>query len=317
MSEQANTVFHHLKKQLHKVIVGQDRVLDEILIALMAGGHVLLEGVPGTAKTLLAKTLAYTLNLKFSRIQFTPDLMPADVIGTNIYHMNTGGFSLHRGPIFSEVVLADEINRTPPKTQSALLEAMGERQVTIDGTSHVLPLPFFVIATQNPIEHEGTYPLPEAQLDRFLMKSVVDYPKMDEELEVIRRWHEGFNPLALAEAEVESIDDPTVISECMNQVRGTGIEEGVQRYIVEIVRQTREAPTLQWGASPRAAVDLLIASKAAAVSRGRAYVTPDEVKEMAKPVLRHRVILRPEAEMERLDADRAIETILAKVQVPR
>ncbi|MBI4470707.1 MAG: MoxR family ATPase [Acidobacteria bacterium] len=317
MPEKTRALFEQLKVQLHKVIVGQDQVLDEMLVTLLAGGHLLLEGVPGIAKTLMVKALAQILNLKFSRIQATPDMMPADIVGTSVYQMNTGSFSLHRGPVFADLVLADEINRTPPKTQSALLEAMEERQVTIDGFSHALPVLFMVIATQNPIEHEGTYPLPEAQLDRFLMKSVMAYPSLEEELEIVSRWDKGFNPHALMEAGLTPVADASVITGARREIRDTTVEASVQRYLVDIVRRTREFRTLQWGASPRAAVSLLLAAKSAAATRGQTYVTPDDVRDMAKPVLRHRIILRPEAELEGLDADRSIDAVLAGAPVPR
>jgi MoxR-like ATPase len=317
MSDYVNRITEHIRSELHKVIVGQDHVIDQILVALLAEGNVLIEGVPGIAKTLLVKVLARILGLRFTRIQFTPDLMPADVTGTNVFNLSTGTFSLRHGPVFTHLLLADEINRTPPKTQAALLEAMEERQVTIDGVSHALPPLFMVFATQNPIEYEGTYPLPEAQLDRFLLKILITYPSAEEEQEVVARWHAGFNSLHLDEIAFNTLEGEKEIRECRQHGRAVTVEEGVQRYLVNIVRRTRETISMAWGASPRAAVALLLSSKALAAVRGRTFVLPDDVKEIAKPVLRHRIILRPEAEIDGLSADDAIEEILASVEVPR
>jgi len=317
MAEYVHRIAEHIRGELHKVIVGQDHVIDHILVALLAEGNVLIEGVPGIAKTLLVKVLARILGCRFTRIQFTPDLMPADVTGTNVFNLSTGTFSLRHGPVFTHLLLADEINRTPPKTQAALLEAMEERQVTIDGVSHALPPMFMVFATQNPIEYEGTYPLPEAQLDRFLLKILITYPSAEEEQEVVARWHAGFNTLHLDEIAFNTLEGEKEIRECRQHGRAVTVEDGVQRYIVNVVRRTRETISIAWGASPRAAVALLLSSKALAAVRGRSFVLPDDVKEIAKPVLRHRIILRPEAEIDGLSADDAIEEILASVEVPR
>jgi MoxR-like ATPase len=317
MAELVNQTAEHIRGELHKVIVGQDEVLDHILVALLAEGNVLIEGVPGIAKTLMVRVLARVLGLQFARIQFTPDLMPADVTGTNVFNLASGTFSLRQGPVFTDLLLADEINRTPPKTQAALLEAMEERQVTIDGVSHLLPSLFMVFATQNPIEYEGTYPLPEAQLDRFLLKILIHYPSAEEEQEVVARWHAGFHALHLDEVAFNRLDGETQIRQCRQHVRAVTVQEGVQRYIVNVVRRTRETISIAWGASPRATVALLLSSKALAALRGRSFVIPDDVKDMAKPVLRHRLVLRPEAEIDGLSTDDALEDILAGIEVPR
>jgi len=306
-----------LKREIGRAIVGQDAVIEQVLIAMLTEGHALLEGVPGTAKTLLVKVLARAVGAQFGRIQFTPDLMPADVTGTNIFNMATSTFSLRHGPIFTDLLLADEINRTPPKTQAALLEAMEERQVTIDGEAHQLSPLFTVLATQNPIEYEGTYPLPEAQLDRFILKIIVDYPSSDEEFQVVSNWNSGFNTRRLEDLGIQPLDDPAAVLTSRSQVRGVTVEEGVARYIVSIVRATREAINVSWGASPRAAVALLLCSKALAAIRGRSFVTPDDVKEIAKPVLRHRVVLRSEAEIEGASPDQVLDEIIAGIDVPR
>jgi MoxR-like ATPase len=306
-----------LKREIGKAIVGQDAVIEQVLIAMLTEGHALLEGVPGTAKTLLVKVLARAVGAQFGRIQFTPDLMPADVTGTNIFNMATSTFSLRHGPIFTDLLLADEINRTPPKTQAALLEAMEERQVTIDGEAHQLSPLFTVLATQNPIEYEGTYPLPEAQLDRFILKIIVDYPSSDEEFQVVSNWNAGFNTRRLEDLGIQPLDDPASVLASRSQVRAVTVEEGVARYIVSVVRATREAINVSWGASPRAAVALLLCSKALAAIRGRSFVTPDDVKEIAKPVLRHRVVLRSEAEIEGASPDQVLDEIIAGIDVPR
>jgi MoxR-like ATPase len=306
-----------LKSEVAKVIVGQDLVIEQVLIALLTEGHALIEGVPGTAKTLLVKVLARAIGAEFGRIQFTPDLMPADVTGTNIFNMSTSTFTLRRGPIFTDLLLADEINRTPPKTQAALLEAMEERQVTIDGEAHKLSPLFTVLATQNPIEYEGTYPLPEAQLDRFMLKIIVDYPKADEELQVVANWNAGFNARRLEDVDIHPIPDAAAMLNCRSRVRGVTVEEGVRRYIVSIIRGTRSAVNVSWGASPRAAVALLLCSKALAAIRQRNFVTPDDVKEIAKPVLRHRIVLRSEAEIEGTLPDQVLDEVIAGIEVPR
>jgi MoxR-like ATPase len=317
LPEYVSSIVEHLKGEVRKAIVGQDQVIEQILIALLTEGHALIEGVPGTAKTLMVKVLARAIGAGFSRIQFTPDLMPADVTGTNIFNMSTSTFTLRHGPLFTDLLLADEINRTPPKTQAALLEAMEERQVTIDGELHKLSPMFTVFATQNPIEYEGTYPLPEAQLDRFTLKILVDYPSEAEELKVVSNWNEGFNARRLEDINVMPVQDSAAILECRSRIRRLTVEEGIQRYIVSIIRGTRSALNISWGASPRAAVALLLSSKALAAMRGRTFVTPDDVKEMARPVLRHRIVLRSEAEIEGTSPDQVLDEVIAGIEVPR
>ena len=304
-----------IRTELSKVIVGQDAIVDNVLISLLAGGHLLLEGVPGLAKTLLVKTLARALNVAFKRIQFTPDLMPSDVIGTNVFNIKDSSFILRRGPIFTGLLLADEINRTPPKTQAALLEAMQERQVTIDGEKHALPEVFMVCATQNPIEYEGTYPLPEAQLDRFLLKAVMSYPTAEQEVEILRR-----PPLDLAgrdDVDISVVAGPQEIMQMRAQVHAVRVEEKIFSYVAEICRASRESPQVLLGASPRAAQGLLLCSRVSAALYGRDFITPDDVKFVATPVLRHRLILKPDAEIEGLTPDQAVASIVSKVQVPR
>jgi MoxR-like ATPase len=317
LDQYVNTLVEHIRNEVRKVIVGQDQVIEQVLIVLLTEGHALIEGVPGTAKTLLVKTLARILGAHFGRIQFTPDLMPADVTGTNIFNMATSTFTLRYGPIFTDLLLADEINRTPPKTQAALLEAMEERQVTIDGEVHKLSPMFTVLATQNPIEYEGTYPLPEAQLDRFMLKILVSYPDEATETQVVANWNAGFNARRLDDILLNPIQDPALMLHCRSQVRNIIVEEGIQRYIVAIVRGTRSALNISWGASPRACVALLLCSKALAAIRGRTFVTPDDVKDIAKPVLRHRIVLRSEAEIEGASADEVLDEVIAGMEVPR
>jgi MoxR-like ATPase len=317
LSYSVGNIVEHLKAEVRKAIVGQDAVIEQVLVALLTEGHALIEGVPGTAKTLIVKVLARAIGAHFGRIQFTPDLMPADVTGTNIFNMATSTFTLRHGPLFTDLLLADEINRTPPKTQAALLEAMEERQVTIDGEAHKLSPMFTVLATQNPIEYEGTYPLPEAQLDRFMLKILVSYPSADEELRVVSNWNAGFNSRRLEDIAIRPISDPAEVLECRAQVRGVTVEEGIQRYIVSIIRATRGALNISWGASPRASVALLLCSKALAAIRNRSFVTPDDVKEISKPVLRHRIVLRSEAEIEGATPDQALDEVIAGVEVPR
>ena len=317
MPNYVSGIVENLKSEVRKAIVGQDQVIEQVLIALLTEGHALIEGVPGTAKTLLVKVLARAIGAHFGRIQFTPDLMPADVTGTNIFNMATSTFMLRHGPIFTDLLLADEINRTPPKTQAALLEAMEERQVTIDGEVHKLSPLFTVLATQNPIEYEGTYPLPEAQLDRFMLKILVSYPSEEEERQVISNWDAGFNARRLEDLGIKPIEDAAAIMECRKQVRQITVEEGIQRYIVSVVRATRRAINISWGASPRAAVALLLCSKALAALRDREFVTPDDVKEIARPVLRHRIILRSEAEIEGASADQVLDEVIAGIEIPR
>lgn len=306
-----------LRREVHKVIAGQDELIDQLLVAVLANGHVLVEGVPGVAKTLAVRTLAAALNLPYGRIQFTPDLMPSDVVGTSIFDPKAVDFRLRKGPIFVNVLLADEINRTPPKTQSALLEAMEERRVTIDGEPHPLPLPFLVFATQNPIEFEGTYPLPEAQQDRFLLKVVVSYPGRDREIEVLRRHHQGFRPQSLESADLTPVADIDTLIEAQREVAAIALEDKIFDYIATTVESTRKSSDILVGASPRAGIALLNCGKAMAAIRGRDYVIPDDVKELAIPVLRHRILLRPEAEIEGLTPDRVLKNLLDAQVVPR
>ncbi|MBX7172553.1 MAG: MoxR family ATPase [Pyrinomonadaceae bacterium] len=307
----------HILNELRKVVVGQDEVIEQILVAILAEGHALIEGVPGTAKTLTVKTLARIIGAKFTRIQFTPDLMPSDITGTNVFNMQTSQFALRHGPIFTDILLADEINRTPPKTQAALLESMEERQTTIDGDRYPLSPLFTVLATENPIEYEGTYPLPEAQLDRFLLKILIDYPSADAEREIVARWDAGFNSRHLEQIDVNQLEDVTAIQRCRAEVKAMKTEAGVQKYIVEIVHKTRNHPSILYGASPRASVALLLCSKALAAIRGRNFSTPDDVRDVALPVLRHRLALRAEAELDGATTDAVISDIIKTVEVPR
>ncbi len=306
-----------IRTEIAKSIAGQEKAIEQALVAILANGHVLLEGVPGVAKTLLVRSLAKTLALEYGRVQFTPDLMPSDVIGTNIYDAKSGDFRLRKGPIFVGVLLADEINRTPPKTQSSLLEAMEERHVTIDGESYELPAPFIVFATQNPIDFEGTYPLPEAQQDRFLLKVVIDYPAPDVEVEVLRRHHTGFRPQNLDQAGIQAIANLETVVAAQDEVRRVAVEDKVFNYIYEIVSATRKSNDILVGGSPRAGIALLNCGKALAALRGRQFVIPDDIKELALPVLRHRVILRPEAEVEGLTGDRVLTSLVEAQTVPR
>ena len=317
MPETVSSTVEHIRTELRKVIVGQDDAIEQILIALLSEGHALVEGVPGTAKTLTVKTLSRIINASFSRIQFTPDLMPSDITGTNIFNIATSEFNLRRGPIFTDILLADEINRTPPKTQAALLEAMEERQVTIDGEAYPLPPIFTVLATENPIEYEGTYPLPEAQLDRFQLKILLEYPNEDHEREVVARWNAGFNSKRLDDVDIQPLADPTAIIQARAEVAGAQMEPGVQRYAVDLVRRTRAHPFIHYGASPRASVALLLCSKALAAIRRRDFVTPDDVRDVALPVLRHRLSLRAEAELDGVTPDSVITDILKSAEVPR
>ncbi len=311
------TTVAHITGELRKVIVGQDAVIEQILVAVLAEGHALLEGVPGTAKTLTVKTLASIIGADFSRIQFTPDLMPSDITGTNVFNMQNSQFALRQGPIFTDILLADEINRTPPKTQAALLEAMEERQTTIDGERYKLSPMFTVLATENPIEYEGTYPLPEAQLDRFLLKITIDYPEAEAELEIVSRWDQGFNARQFEQVELVPLPPEMSIQNCRAEIKAMRMEAGVQKYIVEIVRKSRTHPTILYGASPRASVALLLCSKALAAIRGRDFPIPDDVRDVALPVLRHRLALRAEAELDGATTDAVISDILKTVEVPR
>lgn len=313
VSETANKI----RNELAKVVVGQRDVIDQILVALFTEGHVLLEGVPGIAKTLIVRTLALTISADSNRIQFTPDLMPSDVTGTNVFDPSSSKFNLRKGPVFTGLLLADEINRTPPKTQAALLEAMQERRVTIDGEEHILSPVFTVFATQNPIEYEGTYPLPEAQLDRFMFKTIVPYPAYETELQVLTRYNEGFRSTMLEEAGIEPVVNVQTILEMRKTISKIRAEQPIVEYIAKLVRKTRENRNLILGASPRASIYLLLGSKAMAALSGRDFVIPDDIKQLAAPVLRHRLILRPEAEIEGATSDRIIESVLGEVEVPR
>jgi MoxR-like ATPase len=306
-----------VRDEIAKTVVAQDGVVTGLLVALLVPGHVLLEGVPGVAKTLIARSLAAALDLRFSRVQFTPDLMPSDVTGQMIYEPSGGGMQFREGPVFTNVLLADEINRTPPKTQAALLEAMEEAQVSVDGRGRPLPSPFLVVATQNPIEYEGTYPLPEAQLDRFLLKLTVEYPSAQAEQEVLARIDAGLDAHDPRRNGVRPVAGPAVLDAARRAVAGLRVDPVVQAYIVNLARATREAPSLSLGVSTRGAAMLLRAAKAWAWLSGRGFVTPDEVQVMARPTLRHRLRLRPEAELDGATVDGVLEGILASVPVPR
>ena len=302
------------RAQVHRIVVGQEETVTLSFLALCLGGHVLIEGVPGTAKTLLARTIAQLVGGSFKRIQFTPDLMPSDVVGTSVYELATSSFRLRLGPIFANIVLADEVNRAPAKTQSALLEAMEERQVTLEGDARPLPDPFLVLATQNPVEYEGTYPLPEAELDRFLFKAVMRYPESAEEHAILRA-HDRGQPLA----EVRGLSQmaASTLADARAEVDRVTVEDSVVDYVVRIVAETRRSPDLLLGASPRAGVHLMRAAKAAAALDGRDFVTPDDVKSLVPATLRHRVVLKAEAEIEGLDADAVLRRALARLDVPR
>ena len=306
-----------IQKEMTKAIVGQTEVIELVLVALIARGHVLLEGVPGTAKTLMVKALARTLDCDFKRIQFTPDLMPSDIIGTNVFNLRDSSFELRRGPIFTDLLLADEINRTPPKTQAALLEAMEERQATIDNQTHDLPAMFMVFATQNPVEYEGTYPLPEAQLDRFMLKIAIDYPSQLEENEILTRYHHGFDAHALEDIGIDRVANYDIIRQCRESINGVIVDESIINYISEITGETRRTPHFLLGGSPRASIALLLCSKVFAAIRGREYVIPDDVKSLVLPVMRHRIILKAESEIEGLTADDVLRSMLDSIEVPR
>jgi MoxR-like ATPase len=306
----------HGRRELGKIIAGQTTFIDQALVVALCRGHALIEGVPGIAKTLVVKLLAQVLGLEFHRVQSTPDLMPADILGTNVFRNDTGQFVLHKGPVFTNFLLVDEVNRMPPRTQSALLECMEERQVTIDRTGYPLPDAFTLFATQNPIDFEGTYPLPEAQLDRFLMKLRITYPTAAEEKLVLERHHASHGTRGL-EAEALQPVEAGLLAAAQNEVRRVRIETSLFDYMLAVVRRTREWPSLTLGASPRAAVSLMLVAQGFAAIEGRGYLIPDDVKQAAVPVLRHRLILKPEAELEGFDTDRVITEILAAVAVPK
>ncbi|WP_159995593.1 MoxR family ATPase [Roseomonas sp. 18066] len=310
-------IAQQIQAEIGKAVIGQAATVELLTTALLAGGHVLLEGPPGTAKTFLAQCFARTLRLDFGRIQFTPDLMPGDILGTNVFNFQTSAFTLTRGPIFCELLVADEINRTPPKTQAALLEAMQERHVTLDGVRHDLGSRFMVVATQNPLEQQGTYPLPEAQLDRFLFKQSMPYPSEEEERAIVTgHGQRGGSPDPAAFG-VQAVLDGAGLSAAMAVVAGIRLHEDVVSYIVRLVRATREAPDLEGGASPRAAVMLAMAARARAVMEGRDYVIPDDVKALALPALRHRVLLSPAAQIEGRRAEAVVAELIAQVEAPK
>ncbi|WP_392966752.1 AAA family ATPase [Streptomyces sp. LN245] len=316
-ADTARSSLEALRAEIAKAVVGQDPAVTGLVVALLCRGHVLLEGVPGVAKTLLVRALASALELDTKRVQFTPDLMPSDITGSLVYDARTAEFSFQPGPVFTNLLLADEINRTPPKTQASLLEAMEERQVTVDGTPRPLPEPFLVAATQNPVEYEGTYPLPEAQLDRFLLKLTIPLPSRQDEIDVLTRHSEGFNPRDLRAAGLRPVAGPADLEAARAAVAKTAVSPEITGYVVDLCRATRESPSLTLGVSPRGATALLATARAWAWLTGRDYVIPDDVKALALPTLRHRVQLRPEAEMEGVTADSVINAILTHVPVPR
>jgi MoxR-like ATPase len=315
--EQSRQAFIAVRAEVGKAVVGQDAVVSGLVIALLADGHVLLEGVPGVAKTLLVRSLSAALSLDMKRLQFTPDLMPGDVTGSLVFDARSAEFAFRHGPVFTNLLLADEINRTPPKTQAALLEAMEERQVSVDGTARPLPQPFMVIATQNPVEYEGTYPLPEAQLDRFLLKLNVPLPAREEELGVLRQHAAGFDPRNLAAAGLGPVAGAAELAAGRAAAAAVSVAPEVLGYIVDVCRATRTSPSVSLGASPRGATALLRTARAWAWLCGRDYVTPDDVKALARPTLRHRLSLRPEAELEGATAEAVLDGVLASVAVPR
>ncbi len=315
--EDVKSLRDNLHREIGRIIEGQEAALEYLVTALIAGGHVLLEGVPGVAKTLMARSLAAALAISFSRIQFTPDLMPADILGVSIFDVQKSAFRFRPGPLFGDIILADEINRAPAKTQAALLEAMQEQNVTIDGETHRLSTMFMVVATQNPLEYEGTYPLPEAQLDRFLMKIMVDYPAEEAEKAMLLKMHHLQDQAQQPTQAIQPVANQEAILAVRRRMHQVETDQTVLDYMVAIVRQSRTFPSLMLGASPRAGVMLLHAAKALSVLRGKTYVTPDEVREMVFPVLRHRIQLTPEAELEGLTPDTCLETLLQQVTVPR
>ncbi len=316
-AERAREALGALRAEVAKAVVGQDTAVHSLVISLMCHGHILLEGVPGTAKTLLIRAFSKALDINTARVQFTPDLMPGDITGSLIYDTRSAEFTFREGPVFTNLLLADEINRTPPKTQAALLEAMEERQITVDGQPRPLPQPFLVAATQNPVEFEGTYPLPEAQLDRFLMKIRIDLPPRNDEIEILTRHADGFDPRNLDAAGLRPVATAEDLELARQALRTVQVHPAITAYIVDIARASRTSPSLAIGVSPRGATALLNTARAWAWLSGRAFVTPDDVKALAFPTLRHRVALRAEAELEGANADAAIESVLATVPVPR
>jgi MoxR-like ATPase len=313
---QAQELAGHVRKELARAIVGQQEVLDQLFLVLIVGGHALVEGVPGLAKTLAVKALAGIFQLKFQRVQCTPDLMPADVVGANVFNMATSSFALHRGPIFTDLLLVDEINRTPPRTQSALLEAMEERQVTIDGTSYELSQFFAVFSTQNPVEFEGTYPLPEAQLDRFLAKIRIAYPSGEQEAQILQNIQNGFDARELKKVNFESVPPQTLLA-ARQEAAAVKVEPALFDYIVKVVTRTRNWPAVSLGGSPRAAISLMLFAKGLAAIEGRDFLIPDDVKAAAPPILRHRLVLKPEADLEGVTPDQVVKDVLKSVEVPK
>ena len=312
----ASELATHVRSEMEKVIVGQREAIDQLLLVLLAGGHALVEGVPGLAKTLAMKVLAQIFRLKFQRVQCTPDLMPADILGANVFNMSTSKFTLHRGPIFTDLLLVDEINRTPPRTQSALLEAMEERQVTIDGAPHDLSRFFAVFSTQNPVEFEGTYPLPEAQLDRFLVKVRIGYPGAEQEAQILQNVQNGFDARELQKIQFQTAE-PEMLLAARAEAAAVKVEPALFRYIVSLVARSRNWPAVSLGASPRAAVNLMLFAKGIAATEGRDYLIPDDIKAAALPILRHRMILKPEADLEGVTADQVVREVVKAVEVPR
>jgi len=306
----------HFRREMGKVLVGQDEFRDQCMLALLCRGHALLEGVPGVAKTLLVKTMSQLLRLQFQRVQCTSDLMPADILGTNVLNMATSQFQLHQGPVFTDILLVDEVNRMPPRTQAALLECMEELQVTMDGVRHQLPSEFTVFATQNPVEFEGTYPLPEAQLDRFLLKIRVPYPTPTQEAQLLANVQNGFDPRHLHEMGLVPAS-PDLLRQAQAEVKTVKVEQNLLDYIVQITKRTRDWPSLSLGASPRGAINLMIVAKAIAAMEARAYLIPDDIKAAATPVLRHRIVLKPEADLEGIAADQVVAEVLRSVEVPK
>jgi len=306
----------HVRTELGKAIVGQHESLDQLLLVMLVAGHALVEGVPGLAKTLAVKALAQIFQLKFQRVQCTPDLMPADILGANVFNLSTSSFALHRGPIFTDLLLVDEINRTPPRTQSALLEAMEEKQVTIDGTRYELSKSFAVFATQNPVEFEGTYPLPEAQLDRFLVKIRIGYPDAEQEAQVLQNYQDGFDPRELQRLNFSTVP-LEVLLVARQETAAVRVEPALFRYIVTLVGRTRNSAAVSLGASPRAAISLMLFAKAIAATEGRNYLIPDDIKVAAPPILRHRLVLKPEADLEGMTADQVVREIVRSVEVPK
>jgi MoxR-like ATPase len=314
--EEFTELFSRIEEQVGRVLLGQSNAIRHGLVALIAGGHILLEGPPGIGKTLLARTLSRVLGVQFSRIQFTPDLMPSDVTGGNVFNQREDDFVFRPGPIFTQVLLADEINRAPAKTQAALLEAMSDRQVTVDGNTRILPKPFFVMATQNPIESEGTYPLPEAQLDRFMMKVLIGHPRKKVEVTLLKNYLAGFDAADLDAVGIEEIVDAAGIGRLSTLARGVRVDPEILEYIATLVGRTRNHPAVELGASPRASIALLLCAQVLAAAEGRTYVVPDDLKELAHPVLRHRFLLQPDAELEGITTDSVVENVLMDVSVP-